>query len=104
MSTNPTTGQEVRSLDVPDRYPAYMAVYLSDDGDVWVRRWPVGGGDRTIYDVFARSGEFRHTVVLPRAIHVEPTPFLSATLVVGVTTDALTDESVILRFEAEASR
>ena len=96
--------EEVRSLDVPDRYPAYMAVYVGDDGDVWVRRWPVGSGDRTIFDVFARSGEFRHTVVLPRAIHVEPTPFLSATLVVGVTTDALTDEGVILRFEAEASR
>src|SRR5690606_3979357 len=96
--------EEVRSLDVPDRYPAYMAVYVGDDGDVWVRRWPVGGGDRTIFDVLARSGEFRHTVVLPRAIHVEPTPFLSATLVVGVTTDALTDEGVILRFEAEASR
>src|SRR5690554_6309025 len=79
--------EEVRSLDVPDRYPAYMAVYVSNDGDVWVRRWPVGGGDRSLFDVFARSGEFRHTVVLPRAIHVEPTPFLSAAAVVGVTTD-----------------
>jgi hypothetical protein len=96
--------EEVRSLDVPDRYPAYMAVYVSNDGDVWVRRWPVGGGDRSLFDVFARSGEFRHTVVLPRAIHVEPTPFLSAAAVVGVTTDVLTGESVVLRFEAETSR
>lgn len=93
---------EVRSLRLPDRYPAYMAVYLGNDGDVWVRRWPVGGGDRTIYDVFARSGEFRHTVVLPRAIHVEPTPVLSGTTIVGVTTDPLTDESAVLRFVAEA--
>jgi len=68
-------------------------------------RWRAAGtvisGDRTIYDVFARSGEFRHTVVLPRAIHAEPTPFLSASAVVGATTDPLTDESIILRFEAE---
>lgn len=94
--------EEVRSLRLPDRYPAYMAVYLGNDGDVWVRRWPMGGGDRAIFDVFARSGEFRHTVLLPRAIHVEPTPVLSGTTIVGVTTDPLTDESAVLRFVAEA--
>lgn len=96
--------EAVRKLDVPDRYPAYMAVYVGREGDVWVRRWPVGGGDRTIFDVFARTGEFRHSVVLPRAIHVEPTPFLSRDVVVGVAKDPLTDESIVLRFEATAPR
>src|SRR5690606_1021031 len=55
--------EAVRKLDVPRRYPAYMAVYVTNDGGVWVRRWPVGGGDRTLLDVFARTGELRHTIV-----------------------------------------
>lgn len=88
---------------MPDRYPAYMAVYASQDGDVWVRRWPVGGGDRTIFDVFARTGEFRHTVVLSRAILEELTPYLTADVVVGVARDPLTDESAVLRFETRTS-
>ena len=95
--------EAVRKLEVPDRYPAYMAVYASQDGDVWVRRWPVGGGDRTIFDVFARTGEFRHTVVLSRAILEELTPYLTADVVVGVARDPLTDESAVLRFETRTS-
>jgi len=95
--------EAVRRLDVPDHYPAYMAAYVSQDGDVWVRRWPVGGGDRTIFDVFARTGEFRHTVVLPRGILKELTPYLTAGVVVGVARDPLTDESIIVRFESNTS-
>jgi len=93
--------EEVRSLDVPDTYPAYMAVYVDADGAPWVRRWSIGGRDETIFDVFASSGEYRHTVVLPRAIQLEPTPFLSSRIVVGVTKDAVTGENIILRFESD---
>lgn len=95
--------EAVHRLEVPDHYPAYMAAYVSQDGDVWVRRWPVGGGDRTIFDVFARTGEFRHTVVLPRGILQELTPYLMAGVVVGVARDPLTDESSIVRFESNTS-
>lgn len=95
--------EAVRKLDVPRRYPAYMAVYVTNDGGVWVRRWPIGGGNRTIFDVFARTGEFRRTVVLPHSIMVEPTPYLSGDVVVGVARDPVTDESIILRFEKDAS-
>lgn len=95
--------EAVHRLEVPDHYPAYMAAYVSQDGDVWVRRWPVGGGDRTIFDVFARTGEFRHTVVLPRGILQELTPYLTAGVVVGVARDPLTDESIIVRFESNTS-
>lgn len=95
--------EEVRSLDVPARYPAFMAVYIDVDGDVWVRRWPVGGQDQTIFDVFARGGDYRHTVVLPRTIQVEPTPFLSSTGVVGVSSHPLTDESIIIRFNLDGT-
>ncbi|MCH7565187.1 MAG: hypothetical protein IH968_15350 [Gemmatimonadetes bacterium] len=96
--------ESVKSLDVPREYPAYMAVHVDAEGLIWVRRWPLGGADRSIFDVFTPSGAFQHTVVLERAILSEPPPVLSATGVTGVTTDPLTDESVIIRFEVEGSR
>ncbi len=91
--------KEVWALDLPNVFPAYQAVYVGVDGAVWVRRWPPAAGDQTVFDVFTRAGEFRHTVVLDRAILVEPTPFLSESAVIGVTRDPLTDESIILRFD-----
>jgi hypothetical protein len=94
---------EVRELAVPSEYPLYMAVYVGVAGDVWVRRWPVGGEDVTIFDVFAREGGYQRTVVLPRAIRVEPTPYLSPTDIVGVTSHPLTDESIVIRFVVDGS-
>jgi hypothetical protein len=90
---------EVRELAVPSEYPPYMAVHVGTDGGVWVRRWPLGGGDVTIFDVFTRDGVYERTVVLPRALRVEPTPFLSPAGIVGVAIHPLTDESIIIRFE-----
>jgi hypothetical protein len=102
---------EVRELAVPSEYPLYMAVYVGVTGNVWVRRWPVGGEDVTIFDVFARGGDYQRTVVLPRAIRVEPTPYLSPASIVGVASHPLTDESIVIWFsrpwpegEREASR
>jgi hypothetical protein len=92
---------EVRELAVPSEYPLYMAVYIGVTGDVWVRRWPVGGEDVTIFDVFAREGGYQRTVVLPRAIRVEPTPYLSPDNIVGVASHPLTDESIVIRFHRE---
>jgi hypothetical protein len=86
-------------MAVPWEYPPYMAVYVGVTGDIWVRRWPVGGEDVTIFDVFARSGGYQRTVVLPRAIRVEPTPYLSPGTIVGVASHPLTDESIVLRFK-----
>jgi hypothetical protein len=95
--------ETVRSLKVPDRYPAYMAVHVANDGDIWVRRWPVGGSGQTIFDVFDQGGTYQCTVVLPREIRVEPTPILSLTSVVGVAAHPLTDESMVIRFTENGS-
>ncbi len=92
---------EVSNLEIPHTYPAYMAVYSSANGEVWVRRWPIGGGDQTIFDVFASAGSFARTVRLPRAISIEPTPYLSPTSVVAVSLDPETGESIILRFTTD---
>lgn len=39
---------EVWSLEVPEVFPAYQAVYVGDAGGVWVRRWPADGAERTV--------------------------------------------------------
>lgn len=90
---------DVRQLRLPVHYPPYQGAYVVADGDVWVYRWPLGGRDLSIFDVFSRSGAFQRTVVLPRRIKTFPTPVLSATTVVGVVVDPDTDEQGIVRFE-----
>lgn len=89
---------DVRQMLLPATYPAYMAVYATPSGAIWVRRWPAGGGDVTIFDRFTREGVYTDTVVLPRAIALEPTPVLTDTVVIGVVLDPDTDEEGVARF------
>jgi len=90
--------KEVRSLELPTVYPAYIAVGVGHEGSIWVRRWPPEGMQETVFDVFAPSGEFEGTIRLPRWIVLEPTPFLSRSCVVGVALDPTTGESAIIQF------
>ena len=100
VSLNQVEGmpEEVRSLEVPEVYPAYMAVHFGVDSTVWVRRWSPAAVGRSIFDVFSRSGDFLRTVVLPRIVATEPTPVLSLTDIVAIALDPDTDENIILRF------
>lgn len=88
----------VRQMLLPATYPAYMGVYATPSGAIWVRRWPAGGGDVSIFDRFTREGTYTDTVVLPRAIVLEPTPVLTDTVVIGVVRDPDTDEEGVARF------
>ena len=90
--------EEVRRLDVPETYPAYMAVYVGADSTVWVRRWSPAATQRSVFDVFSENGVYLQTVVLPRVLAIEPTPVLSLTTIVAVALDPDTDENLILRF------
>jgi streptogramin lyase len=89
---------EVRSLRLPNVYPAYMAAYEGEDGRVWVRRWAAGGSERSIFDVFEPDGRFRTVVVLPRAIAAYPTPVLSLGGIAAIGIDGETGANTILRF------
>jgi sugar lactone lactonase YvrE len=89
---------EVRAVRLPGVYPAFIAVYAAPDGRIWVRRWPVGGGPRTVFEVFEPDGRLRTVVVLPRAIAALPTPVLSLGGIAAVGVDAETGANVVLRF------
>jgi hypothetical protein len=90
--------EEVIALDLPDRYPAYQAIYAATDDEIWVRRWTPAGDPQTVLDVFGGDGQYRETVVLPRFIEAEPTPVLSREGVIGVALDPVTGESQIITF------
>lgn len=92
--------ESVRALEVPEVYPAYRAVYGTVDGEIWVRRWVPSSQPRSVFDVFA-DGEYQRTILLPRRILDEPTPYLSRSIVIGVTTDPFTDEYIVMRFAVE---
>ena len=59
---------DVAAVRVPDHLPAYQAVFAAPDGFIWVRRWPSGDSQRTLFDVFDRTGHLVRVVVLPVVI------------------------------------
>ncbi|MBX7120221.1 MAG: 6-bladed beta-propeller [Gemmatimonadaceae bacterium] len=95
---------EVWALRLPEVYPAYAAVYAGADGRVWVRRWAPEGHARSVFDVFEADGRFRTTVVLPRAIALLPTPWLSLDGIAAIGIDAETGAHTVLRFGPAVAR
>jgi sugar lactone lactonase YvrE len=91
---------DVRAGRLPVVYPPYMAAYGGQDGRVWVRRWPPGGADQTIFDVFDPDGRLRAVVVLPNAIAADATPVLSLDGVAAIGIDRDTGANTIIRFVA----
>lgn len=92
----------VRRRQLPPTYPLFMAAYAANDGTVWIRRWPVAGPARTIFDVFGADGRLLTTVTLPRAIALEPHPILSLTRIVAIGVDQDTGAHLVLGFAAKA--
>jgi hypothetical protein len=89
---------EVRAVKLPEFYPPYMAVHAAPDGRVWVRRWPVGGGDVSTFDVFEADGRFSAVVMLPRMISGAVTPVLSLRGIAAIGVDGETGANTILQF------
>lgn len=90
----------VRNLDLPKSFPAYMAVYTTHDGLLWVRRWTSGPSQGTIFDVFAANGEFLTTVTLPVTIASFPTPALSLAAIGAVVVDPETGANGVVLLSA----
>lgn len=91
----------IREGTLPDSLPATTTLHLSDDGKIWVGRWPPEGqGGHTVFDLFTREGHYERTVVVPAPLLTEPPPYLSDRLIVGVVEDPATDVQSVLVFEA----
>ncbi len=95
---------EVRDRRIPRTLPAYVAVYSSIGDSVWVRRWPSSGRKETVFDVFESSGRFVCTVVLPRAVAIEPSPVLSLRRVVAIAIDPETGEHSVVVFDGPRAK
>ncbi len=91
---------EVVDRQLPETFPAYVAVYATPEGQIWVRRWTAEQGERSVFDVFEGDGTFSHVVVLPRDIAAFPTPVLSRDGVAAVGIDPETGAHMVLRFKA----
>ena len=89
---------DVKAQRLPTTYPAYMAVFVADDGRVWVRRWPPPGRrGESFFDVFDPAGRHLGTVVLPVRLAAAHHPVIGTEVLVGVTIDEETDLESIVR-------
>jgi hypothetical protein len=94
--------RQVREGTLPDSLPVTTALHVSNDGKIWVGRWPLeGAGAQAVFDVFTRSGEYERTVVVPADVLTDPPPFLSDRLIVGVVRDPVTEVESVLVFVLE---
>jgi hypothetical protein len=94
---------DVRSLRLPQVFPAFMAAYAASDGRIWVRRWSSSNG-QSVFDVFEPDGRYRAVIMLPRFIAVEPTPVLSLDVVAGIGVNGETGANTIVKFAVTNSR
>jgi hypothetical protein len=88
---------------LPDSLPAFVAVHVASNGDVWVERWPVRA-DRPLFDIFDDDGTYRRSIEFPLAFsepfgRVVP-PVFTGALAAGVIQDSQTDvqQVIVLRY------
>ena len=76
-----------RAGELPDDLPPIVAVQMDEDGQVWVRRWPVADANESRFDVFGATGPLLRRVILPATLKTVPAPWLSDAVIAGVLTD-----------------
>lgn len=89
---------DVRNLELPTVFPPIMGTYAGADGSLWVRRWVPAAGHRTVFDVFAATGELVGSVTLPRFLAVSPSPVLSLSGIWAIGIDPETGANTVLHF------
>jgi hypothetical protein len=87
--------EAVKKQMLPSVLPAFIGVESASDGTVWVRRWPPAPST-TVFDVFAASGTFQRTVLVPAACNAEPRPVISGTRFACLVVDTDTGAETIL--------
>ena len=88
-----------RSGELPSVLPSILSVHTSDDGDLWIRRWPPEGVRHTTYfDVLDGQGRKVATVRVPATLETDPPPYFGRGLIAGVMRDPETDVESVMVF------
>ena len=88
-----------RSGKLPEVLPEILALHVDQTGNIWLRRWPPSGdAGRTFFDVLNGSGVPLRTVIVRADLLLDPPPFVSTELVIGVTTDPATEVEKVAVF------
>lgn len=93
-------GKGVEERRIPAFLPTVIGLSVSNDGSIWVERWPPASDpDARYYDVLDRDGTLRHTVVLSSALLRDPAPWFGIRFVSGIVRDTATGVERIVRFD-----
>ncbi len=87
-----------RRGEMPNVLPEILAIHAAADGSIWLRRWPRSGKKETIFDVYSADGKPLQTVLVPADLLMEPLPWISANVLVGVISDSATQTQRVAIF------
>lgn len=80
--------ERIRDGVLPDTVPGYIAVHVSEQDSVWVRRWPPpAASGATFYDVYDSDGHYHYTAEIPAVLLDSPPPFILRDRIIGVVED-----------------
>lgn len=93
-------GEGVEERRLPEYLPSLIGVSVSQDGLIWVERWPPDGeSESRYYDVYESSGRLRNAVVLRAPMVRDPSPWFGERSVAGILRDDETGVERVLRFD-----
>lgn len=93
-------GEGVEERRIPAFLPTVIGLSVSNDGSIWVERWPPERDpDARYYDVLDRDGTLRHTIVLRLGLLRDPSPWFDVHFVSGIVRDTATGVEQVARFD-----
>jgi hypothetical protein len=93
-------GDGVEDRRLPEFLPPVIGLSVSQDGSIWVERWPPEeDANSRYYDVLNGNGRLQRVVVLRAPLLRDPPPWFGSRSVVGVVRDAETGVERVARFD-----
>jgi hypothetical protein len=78
------TSDRVLAGELPDSFPSFKGVHVTEAGDVWIEVWPERSGTR-LFDVFTADGRYTESVEFSVPLVDDPPPFFTSDAIYGVT-------------------
>lgn len=93
-------GEGVQQGRLPDSLPTVIGLRVTQNGSIWVERWPPEGEqDSRYYDVLDRSGRLLQVVVLRAALLRSPSAWFGQNSVAGIIREQETGVEKVARFD-----